>query len=249
MNVRLNNVHGIDDAMVSLYMSKGTYTEALESEIRELYYQNSDRRGFLTIKEDSSGEDFREKYRIMLRIGKKHTTVLRYIDFSFTNIGLHRGAQDDLDSHAQRFNNRIIRTSTRLCKKLNGSDKSEWYVGKVINLYEALRMLGMTLPDTIESAGETYILADGGYVNKSYIETHPEEEQDVRRGLYNLAIPSNCIIKCDIFQFAHVYKMRNRDSGAHPELRELIESLTDQIADALAMGREEFRAYLMGVMN
>lgn len=38
-----------------------------------------------------------------------HHTLMKYIDIAFFTDGLHRGAQDDLDSHAIAFNNRITR--------------------------------------------------------------------------------------------------------------------------------------------
>ena len=50
----------------------------------------------------------------LLKMGKKHITVLRFIDISIMTEGLHRAGQDDVDAHARRFDNRIIRSSTRL---------------------------------------------------------------------------------------------------------------------------------------
>ena len=53
-------------------------------------------------------------------MGRKHITVLRYIDISIMTEGLHRAGQDDIDAHARRFDNRIIRSSTRLAEFSDG---------------------------------------------------------------------------------------------------------------------------------
>lgn len=246
MKVYLNNIHGIDDAITSLYMSKGNYTRDREIDIADAVNNNTDINGFV---KTHMTEEFRTMYNKMLAIGQMHTTIIRYIDFSFTVVGLHRGGQDDLDAHAHRFNNRIVRTSTRLCKKLNTRDKSEYYENKILTLGEVLDIMDIDMPDEVISGGVKYIKADNGYINSEYIEDCPKEEQDVRRGLYNLAIPSNCIVKCDLFEYAHVYKMRNKDTHAHPELRDLIESLTDQIGYALGFEPEDIREYLNAIMN
>lgn len=246
MKVILNNIRGIDDAIVSLYESKGNYKESLEAELRQYTYDNTERNGFL--KKDLQ-EKFSWPYKKMLKIGQKHTTIIRFIDFSFSVIGLHRGGQDDLDAHAQRFNNRIIRLSTRLCSTIDGDSLSEYYKDKIIPMDSYLKYMNIQVPDTIIVGNDEYVKTNGGYVNRSYIKKHPEEAQDVERGLYGLAIPSTCIVKCDLFQYAHVYKIRNKTTNAHPELRDMIESLTDQLADALNLTPEAMRAYLMGIEN
>lgn len=246
MKVYLNNIHGIDDAIVSLYMSKGNYTRDLELKIAKLVDENTGIDGFV---KSNASEEFNTKYRKMLDIGQLHTTIIRFIDFSFTVVGLHRGGQDDLDAHAHRFNNRIVRTSTRLCKKLSTDDKSAYYENTILTLGEVLDIMGINMPSEVVRNGKIYTKADNGYINYDYIEKHPKEEQDVRRGLYNLAIPSNCIVKCDLFEYAHVYRMRNISTQAHPELKDLIEQLTDMIGIALGMSETGIRGYLDGIIN
>ncbi len=53
----------------------------------------------------------------------------RFLDFSFTVYNLHRAGQDDLDSHAKRMENRIIRSSTRLADFAAG-EMSDYYKGQ-----------------------------------------------------------------------------------------------------------------------
>lgn len=246
MNVYLNNVRGIDDALVSLYMSKRSWTREKEDLIRSTVDRHTDKRGFvIDIPQPNEEYNFKENYEKLLRIGQQHTTLLRYIDFSFTVEGLHRGAQDDLDAHAHRFNNRVVRSSTRLAKF--GDERSDYYNDKILPLRHITDLMGIDLPNTIHHHCDEYILTSNGYINKTYIDKHPEEENDVRRGLYMLSIPSNCIIKCDLFEFAHVYRMRNKDTHAAPELKDCIEMLVDQLQSALEI--DDIRAYLNGIHN
>lgn len=260
MKVYLNNLRGIDDALVSLYMSKRSWTREMEMMIRDAVDSVIDCQGFIDphmislhtinnrVAKERGGEtyDFEKNYEKLLTIGQKHTTLLRYIDFSFTVSGLHRGAQDDLDSHAHRFNNRIIRSSTRLAQ-FKDYERSTYYSDKIIPLGEFLKMQNITLEDTVTINGVEYVRRDNGYVNKTYIDAHPEESQDVERGLYMLSIPSNCIVKCDLFEFAHVYRMRNKNTHAAPELKDCIEDLVDQLQSALNV--ENLREYLAGIHN
>ena len=165
----------------------------------------------------------------------------RFLDFSFTVYGLHRGAQDDLDSHAKRMDNRIIRSSTRLADFSHG-EVSEYYNGKIIPTDVALVALGITTPEEIEYNGNTYVKGVNGYILKGM-----ENNKDVKRGLYMLSIPSNFIYKINMTEYAHVYKERNIKSSANPELKDCIEISTDQL-DAASLGYIS-RDYLMAVKN
>lgn len=223
MRVYLNSITGVDDAMVALLMSKRTWTAEKESEIRNLVSNVTNRDG--TIREDVDEEDlakFNKKLETLLRIGKEHITLLRYIDISFTVEGLHRGGQDDWDSHAARYNNRIIRSSTRLATF--GQEKSDFYKDKIITTDEALQILGIEVPETIEVDGVEYVKAVNGYIKKGL-----ENDKDVMRGLYMLSIPSNFSFKVNLTEFAHVFKMRNMDTHANPEVKELAESCLNKI--------------------
>ena len=171
MEVRLNNLRGLEDAMVSLFQSKGTYTKEFDKAIRESVLNRTGYNGFI---EPSYGDEipftnpinkkeytFDTLYNMVLNIGVKHTTILRYIDFSFNVIGLHRGAQDDLDAHAHRFNNRIIRSSTRL-SSFDEYNKSEYYKDKILTVDDVVKQLAYDMPEEIEFNGVIFVKCVNG---------------------------------------------------------------------------------------
>ena len=218
MKVYLNKITGVDDALVSLLMSKRTWTREKEIEIRKMVRDALSDNGFLNIKDKKFLVEIDKLIKYGVDYG--HTTLLRFIDLSYTVEGLHRGAQDDFDSHAKRLDNRIVRSSTRLATFTNG-EKSEWYEDKILYPFEICQALGITLPEQFEQDGNTYVKADFGYVNAAYLGT--KEENDVRRGLYPLGIPSNFIFKAQLPEFAHIVQHRDRTSEANPELKEMME--------------------------
>ena len=115
MNVTIRKISGFDDAINTMFISKRTWTPELEQEIYDTCSRVLDRNGFM--KENIETEDYTKFSKWMnslVKFGKKHITMLRYIDFSCTVDGLHRAGQDDWDAHAKRYDNRIIRSSTRL---------------------------------------------------------------------------------------------------------------------------------------
>jgi len=224
MRVYLNSVSGVDDAMVSLLMSKRTWTREKEEQIRRLVGENLTREGFL----DNPDRRFLSEVDKLIKYGVQygHTTLLRFIDLSYTVEGLHRGAQDDFDSHAKRLDNRIVRSSTRLATFENG-EKSDYYEGKIIYPFDLCKELGIELPDEITKNGKTYSRVHFGYIDQSFVGT--KEENDVRRGLYPLGIPSNFIFKAQLPEFAHIVQHRDHKSEANPELIEMIESAKEQL--------------------
>lgn len=253
MNVYVNAVRGMDDAIVSMFMSKpGSWSRELETQIYETVRDNTDYRGrFLALQKGLNLENMRKgledlpaphpTYEVrkrevesidryidwmdkLLKWGKKHITMLRFIDITISVEGLHRAGQDDLDAHAKRMDNRIIRNSTRDKTSEFGSKVSEYYEDKVIPTDVALAMLGIITPDTLEYDGKTYVRAANGYILKDM-----KNVPDVRRGLFYLALPSNCIFKVNVTEFAHIYKMRNEHTRAHPELQRAIELICDQL--------------------
>ena len=225
MKVYLNRVDGIDDAIISMFLSKRTLTRDLEMQVRQevsahsvKYYENDIPVGALiNIADSSTLTDWLDK---LFKWGVKHYTMLRFIDLSFTVYGLHRAGQDDLDSHAMRMNNRIIRSSTRLADFSHG-ETSEFYADKIVPTDVALAYLGIITPD------ETYVRAVNGYIKKGM-----EQNRDVKRGLYMLSIPSNFIFRIQLTEFAHVYKERNQASGANQEVKTSVESMMEQITNA-----------------
>ena len=228
MEVYLNRIDGWDDAIISMFLSKRTLTRELESEIREEvashtnHYPGCGVVGSLF----EPSEQLQDWIKKLLKWAPSHITLGRFLDFSFTVYGLHRGAQDDLDSHAKRMENRIIRSSTRLADFKSG-EMSEYYQDKIIPIDVALAILDITTPNEIEYNGETYVRGVNGYILKGM-----ENNKDVKRGLYMLSIPSNFIFKVNLTEYAHIFKERNIKSGANPELKTCIENATDELEKA-----------------
>lgn len=231
MKVYLNRVDGVDDAIISMFLSKRTLTRDLEMQVRREVSAHSTKNydndvpvgALVDVASSATLTDWLDK---LFKWGVKHYTMLRFIDLSFTVYGLHRAGQDDLDSHAMRMNNRIIRSSTRLADFSHG-ETSEFYADKIVPTDVALAYLGIVTPDEIEYNGETYVRAVNGYIKKGM-----EQNRDVKRGLYMLSIPSNFIFRIQLTEFAHVYKERNQTSGANQEVKTSVESMMEQVANA-----------------
>lgn len=230
MQVFLNRVDGIDDAIISMFLSKRTLTRDLEVNIRDETYDSSHMtyrtNGVLGSLKDELSVEMTDWLGKLFKWGVHHMTMLRFIDLSFSVYGLHRAGQDDMDAHAMRMNNRIIRSSTRLADFKNG-EMSEYYDGKIIPTDVALAYLGITAPDEIEYEGNTYVRAVNGYILKGM-----EKKKDVKRGLYMLSIPSNFIFRIQLTEFAHIYKERNEKGTANPEVKQAVEAMADQLEDA-----------------
>jgi hypothetical protein len=172
----------------------------------------------------------------------KHHTLMKYIDISFLTHDLHRGGQDDLDSHALAFQNRITRESTRLAN-IQEQRTSEWYEGKIIPFGEAHDLIGAILPETINLDAGTYKLTPFGYVLERYADMAHESglRKDVVRGLMNLATPSNGLWKINLFDLRHVYRSRSKiGTHANPELKDGMEQLAEQLKEKLIVFGEHF---------
>ena len=241
MKVFLNSVHGLDDAIVSMFLSKRTLTRELEEDIRHTYYKLYEMDGYpMYYGEDEMTEKFKKWKESLFKWGWRHMTMLKFIDLSFTVYGLHRAGQDDWDSHAKRMDNRIIRSSTRLADFSDG-EMSDYYKDKIIPTDQALNIIEFKRPDEITYNGETYVKAVNGYIKKGY-----EDNKDVKRGLYMLSIPSNFIFKINLAEFAHIYKERNKNGTANPEVKELAEECLNQIHEFLP---EIDADYLLKIQN
>ena len=210
MRVILNSIDGIPDAIEAMYFTKRTWNMALHNQIRE------------ECAKEIKSEQFNKWLDMVCKMTRRHITVGKFIDLSFIVIGLHRGGQDDWDSHAKRFDNRIIRSSTRLATY--GNEKSDWYKNKILTTDEALDILEIKSPDTIEYNGKQYVKTINGYILEEY-----KDNKDVKRGLYMLSIPSNFIFRINLTEFSHVYKERNELGTANPEVKECAESCLREI--------------------
>ena len=196
---------------------------------------------------EASKEDY-DKYNDWLaklcRWGKRHITMLRFVDISVSVRGLHRAGQDDWDAHAMRFDNRIIRSSSRFAGIKDQShlqNLSDYYSDKVLTTDAALSLLGMETPEEIEYNGDTYVRAFNGYIKKGL-----EEDHDVKRGLYNLGFPSNFLFRVNLTEFSHVYKERNKNGAANPEVKQCAEMIADGIEKMQPMFNREL---LLAIQN
>lgn len=249
MEVYLNRIDGWDDAILSMFYSKRTVTRKLEQDIRyTAYLCTNDNPKYGTIGalftdniNENIEHDMKKWLDSLFKWAWTHITMGRFLDLSFTVYGLHRAGQDDLDAHAMRMNNRIIRSSTRLADFKHG-EMSTYYQDKIVPTDVALAYLGLTIPDEIEYNGQTYVRAVNGYILKGM-----ENNKDVKRGLYMLSIPSNFIFRCNLTEFAHIYKERREQGTANPEVKQAVEMMVDQLEKASCgyINRE----YLMKVKN
>lgn len=235
MKTYLNSIQGIPDAITSMFMSKRTWTRDKEQEIRDACDYVLDRTGRFQINPDSKDErvvQYNKWLGSLTKWGTQHITMLKFIDLSVTVEGLHRAGQDDWDAHAKRFDNRIIRSSTRLARF--GNEMSDFYKDKIVPTDMALDILNIDLPEKITKDGQTYVRNINGYVREDLF-----DDNDTRRGLYMLSIPSNFIFKVNLAEFAHVYKERNKNGHANPEVKECCEQIMDLITDAQPMFTRE----------
>lgn len=235
MEVYLNRMDGWDDAILTMFYSKRTVTREFEMHVRQTVYDatvQNPRYGVIGELVNTSSWNLevwgtmQEWLQKLFKWAPHHTTMGRFLDLSFTVYGMHRAGQDDWDSHAKRFNNRIVRSSTRLAD-FKGGEVSEYYADKIIPTDVALAALGIVTPEEIEYEGQTYVRAVNGYVLKGM-----ENNKDVKRGLYMLSIPSNFIFKVDLTEFAHVYKERCEKGTANPEVKLACEAMASQLEDA-----------------
>ncbi len=242
MKVTVNSITGFEDAFVAMYISKRSWTPELDAEIRETCKNILGRDGRINPSAyKSSIEKFNNWLSMLLRMGRKHITVLRYIDISIMTEGIHRAGQDDIDAHAKRFDNRIIRSSTRLAE-FEEDEVSEYYKDKIITDAKALKcVLGIDMPEEIIYEDCKYVKAPNGYVKEEY-----KNNKDVKRGLYMLSIPSNFISKINLTEFGHVFKERNEDGGANPEVKEWAESVVRQITE---FHNQITRDYILTIEN
>lgn len=216
MKVYLNEISGLWQAIDAMYFSKRTWTREAEEKLMRMYHENYDEWGKCRLGEGYITTEFNKLMDNLFKWSTSHITLAKFLDFSFTVEGLHRGAQDDFDSHAKRMDNRIVRSSTRLAKF--GNEKSDWYQGKILTTDEVLNMMDIPKPTEIVVDGVTYASCMNGYVREDL-----KDNKDVLRGLYMLSIPSNFTFRCNGTEFAHIINERDIDSHAAPELRLMVE--------------------------
>ena len=170
MNAYLNSISGIDDAIVSMYFSKRHMDRQTEYAIRDLCKRCLTRSGFIDGRaSDEDKQLFDEYMKKLCKFGKHHITLLRFVDMSFTVYGLHRAGQDDWDAHACRYNNRIIRESSRLADFKEG-EKSDYYKDKILTTEEAMKELNIQTPEFIIKDDVKYVKAVNGYIREDLVD-------------------------------------------------------------------------------
>ena len=245
MKAIVNSIDGIADAICTMYISKHNLTRELETYIRSVVEEVTDRTGLIHRScSQEAYEEFQKWLDMLCKMGRRHITVLKFIDISVSVYGMHRAGQDDIDSHACRFHNRIIRNSSRFAGIKDEShlqNMSEYYSDKVLTTDAAINELGIELPEKIDHDGKTYVRAFNGYIVEGM-----ENNQDVKRGLYNLGYPSDFLFRVNLAEFAHVYQERGNHGGANPEVKQCIEMIVDQLEQA----HNQFnRELLMNIKN
>lgn len=231
----------MEDALRTLYMSKRSYNAEIEKKLYEWEQEFFDRYGAMILESRHPDyAEFEKAVNSLFKWGQKHITMLRFIDFTCVVTGLHRGATDDFDSHAKRLENRIIRSSTRL-GKYEAGEMSDWYKEKIIPTDAMAEIIGIDLPEiiTVSFNGQTYVKTVNGYVRQDLA-----GNKDVERGLLMLSIPMDFTFKCNVVEWAHIYKERGQHSNAAPELKEMVEEVTEQLHSWIPWITRE---YLMGV--
>ena len=241
MKVTLKSISGIPDAIESMFISKRTWTPELAEEIRRVCHEVLDYKGFIENNRMCSKESkdkFNDWMSKMCKMTARHITIGKFIDLSFTVEGLHRAGQDDVDSHAKRMDNRIIRNSTRLAKF--GDEMSDFYKGKIISTDVALNKLGMPTPQSFEINGINYVKCTNGYVAEQY-----KDNPDVLRGLYMLSIPSTFVFRVNLVEWSHIYKERNENGNANPEVKEFAEESQKLLEKAVPFFTKELMLKIM----
>lgn len=256
MQVKVNSISGFEEAIVSMFISKRTWTPELDEEIRDVCSNVLTRKGnrIISYNKGKNGttwawnigprsddlHKFESWMQSLIKMGKKHITVLRFLELHMMTTGMHRGGQDDIDAHVKRFENKFIRSSTRLATFSEG-EVSDFYKGKILTDGQACSILGFELPNELEYDKKTYVKSTNGYVLKEY-----ESDKDVKRGLYMLSIPSNFVSGISVCEFAHVYKQRNEFGHANPEVKQWAESVMAQLTEFIP---EITREYMLEVEN
>lgn len=231
MKVILNSVDGISDAIEAMFFSKRSWNIDKHNEIRKTCDIVLDKHGFLnngllrTEENELYYQQFNNWLNMVCKMAVHHITIGKFIDLSFIVEGLHRAGQDDWDSHAKRFDNRIIRSSTRLATYDN--EKSDYYKDKILTTDEALNVLEIKAPDCVFYNNKKYVKTTNGYILEEY-----KDNKDVKRGLYMLSIPCNFIFRINLTEFAHVYKERGEHGAANPEVKECAEQCLALITSA-----------------
>lgn len=224
MKITHFKMSGWDSAIRCMYMTKNTYNEDLEKKLceAEKICLHSSAGRPISKDDDELIRWYQGQKNTAIKMGAVHYNVLKHVDFTCTVVGLHRGGQDDLDAHAERFDTRIIRMSTRDKNNTELTEISDYYKGKILTFGDLCKKFN--LPEAVTFNDAIFIRTPLGYVREDCV-----DDKDVRRGHATLATASTFTFKCDIAEFCHVFRERCEDGNAHPELKELVEKIAKKI--------------------
>lgn len=264
MKVTVTKIAGFAEAFETMFISKRSWTPELGEEIRCVCeIVESYKTGRVSQQEyDEVIGKFEKWLGMLLRMGRKHITLLRFIDIAIITEGMHRGGQDDCDSHAKRFDNRIIRNSTRLAT-FSEDEMSDYYKGKILTTGSMLGKLDMNIPEKVYEMNDGHFYTEEQYneviktmnvyvVNiwvraaNGYILEEYKDNKDVMRGLYPLSIPSNFISKINLCEWGHVFGERNQNGTANPEVKDWAEMVTAAITEKYP---QITREYILSIEN
>ena len=206
-------------------MSKRNYSSEKLDTINRCITNNTTNNGSVIEHPDIEFIDMMDKL-VKYGVYEGHHTLLSFISVSFIVENLHRAGQDDWDSHSRRYDNRIIRESTRLAK-FSDTEKSDWYKDKILYPFEALELSNIQIPNEVFKDNVKYVRTDFGYIREDLI-----DNKDAKRGLYPEAIPSKFIFSCRYNELCHVIQHRDKDSNANPEVKEVAESIKVELTKA-----------------
>lgn len=90
MKTTVTNISGFAEAFESMFISKRSWTPELAQEVRKVCYEYE----LSNNPSEEVAEKFNRWLEMLLKIGRKHITVLRFIDITIMTEGLHRAGQD-----------------------------------------------------------------------------------------------------------------------------------------------------------
>lgn len=223
MKITYCKISGWDGAMRSFFMTNKKYDKQIEERLQKVE-KYLILREYGIINDDVDYEDliwYDKIKKNVIEVGKKHTTLLRFIDITFVVDGLHRGAQDDFDSHAKRLESRIVRMSTRVRNNEKLNEVSDFYKGKIITFDDLTKQFD--LPEEFVKDDKKFVRTPFGYVQDEY-----KDDRDVLRGNVPLAVSSMFTVKVNLTELCHIVRERAPGSAAAPELQEMIKMLVDE---------------------
>lgn len=213
--------------------------------VKKLVYDCVDYQGF--IREDVDQEKLEELNKLWKTVIKwgisesDHDTLVRFTDITFITEGLHKAGQGDLDAHAMNvFNNRVVRSSTRLAfEKFKPFEKSPFYQDKIIHYGELEKMEIVNFPNEINNENGKYINTGYGYIHENIYNLDEKDYQqkglknDYMRGMLTLDSPNNAIWKANLWGIRYMFYRRDIHTTATPELKKVCRDIKEDLMNRM----------------